>query len=89
MADVLKLRGGAALSSFRLEKIEAALAAQGFAARLYAEAFGQDAQFAKFYRSLEAYKASFANKSDVLVIDPASTEFFKPYRQGGSASAAN
>ena len=59
------------------------------AARLYAEAFGQDAQFAKFYRSLEAYKASFANKSDVLVIDPASTEFFKPYRQGGGASAAN
>lgn len=37
MADVLKLRGGAALSSFRLEKIEAALAAQGIAARLYAE----------------------------------------------------
>ena len=59
------------------------------AARLYAEAFGQDAQFAKFYRSLEAYKASFANKSDVLVIDPASTEFFKTYRQGGGASAAN
>ncbi len=37
MADVLKLRGGAALSSFRLEKIEAALAAQGIQARLYAE----------------------------------------------------
>ena len=37
MADVLKLRGGAALSSFRLEKIEAALAAQGHQARLYAE----------------------------------------------------
>ena len=37
MADVLKLRGGAALSTFRLEKIEAALAAQGHAARLYAE----------------------------------------------------
>ena len=37
MADVLKLRGGAALSSFRLEKIEAALAAQGINARLYAE----------------------------------------------------
>ncbi|SFN16301.1 phosphoribosylformylglycinamidine synthase [Formivibrio citricus] len=37
MADVLKLRGGAALSSFRLEKIETALAAQGISARLYAE----------------------------------------------------
>ncbi|MBV2164056.1 protease modulator HflC [Comamonas nitrativorans] len=59
------------------------------AARTYAEAFGQDAQFAKFYRSLEAYKASFANKGDVLVVDPASTEFFKSYRSGGAAAAAN
>lgn len=37
MADVLKLRGGAALSSFRLDKIEAALADLGFKASLYAE----------------------------------------------------
>ena len=57
------------------------------AARIYAQAFGQDAQFAKFYRSLEAYKASFASKSDVLVLDPASTEFFKSYRSGGAAVA--
>src|SRR2546427_8120653 len=33
------------------------------AARTYAEAFGKDPQFAQFYRSLEAYKASFAKKS--------------------------
>jgi membrane protease subunit HflC len=50
------------------------------AARVYAEAFGRDAQFAQFYRSLEAYKASFANKSDVMVLDPASSEFFKVFR---------
>ncbi|GAA5786252.1 phosphoribosylformylglycinamidine synthase [Chitiniphilus shinanonensis] len=37
MADVLKLRGGAALSAFRIEKLQAALAAQGIPARLYAE----------------------------------------------------
>ncbi|TJZ74805.1 phosphoribosylformylglycinamidine synthase [Chitiniphilus eburneus] len=37
MADVLKLRGGAALSAFRIEKLQAALAAQGIQARLYAE----------------------------------------------------
>lgn len=58
------------------------------AARVYAEAFGQDPQFAKFYRSLEAYKASFANKSDVMVVDPSSTDFFQAYRRS-SAGASN
>ncbi|MFN4003260.1 MAG: protease modulator HflC [Hylemonella sp.] len=56
------------------------------AARIYAEAFGRDPQFAQFYRSLEAYKASFANKSDVMVLDPNGSEFFKVFR--GSAPAA-
>jgi membrane protease subunit HflC len=55
------------------------------AARIYGEAFGKDPQFAQFYRSLDAYKASFNNKSDVLVLDPASSEFFKVFRNGGSA----
>ena len=45
------------------------------ASALYADAFGRDAQFAKFYRSLEAYRASFRNKSDVMVLDPASDVF--------------
>ena len=58
------------------------------AARIYAEAFGKDPQFAQFYRSLDAYKASFANKSDVMVLDPSSSEFFKVFR-GGVAPAAN
>ena len=58
------------------------------AARIYAEAFGKDPQFAQFYRSLEAYKASFAKRSDVMVLDPASSEFFKVMRGGvGSAPA--
>jgi membrane protease subunit HflC len=47
------------------------------AARIYSEAFGKDPQFAQFYRSLDAYKASFAKKSDVMVLDPSSSEFFK------------
>jgi membrane protease subunit HflC len=56
------------------------------AARLYADAFGRDPQFAQFYRSLEAYKATFNKKSDVMVLDPASSEFFKVMRgQGGAA----
>lgn len=49
------------------------------AARAYNEAFGRDPTFAQFYRSLEAYKASFASKNDVLVMDP-SSEFFKGLR---------
>ena len=56
------------------------------AARIYAEAFGRDPQFAQFYRSLDAYKASFSKKSDVMVVDPSSSEFFKVFR--GSASPA-
>lgn len=49
------------------------------AARAYSEAFGRDPAFAQFYRSLEAYKASFAGKSDVMVVDP-SSDFFKAMR---------
>ena len=50
------------------------------AARIYAEAFGRDPQFAQFYRSLEAYKIIFNKKGDMMVIDPQSTEFFKSLR---------
>ena len=57
------------------------------AAKIYAEAFGRDAQFAQFYRSLDAYKASFNKKSDVMVVDP-SSEFFKAFRGSSGASAA-
>ena len=49
------------------------------ASALYADAFSRDAQFAQFYRSLDAYKASFNKKSDVMVVDP-SSEFFKAMR---------
>lgn len=51
---------------------------------IYAESFGRDPQFAQFYRSLDAYKASFSKKSDVLVLDPNSSEFFKTMRSGGA-----
>src|SRR5690349_9611204 len=58
------------------------------AAAIYAEAFGRDPQFAQFYRSLDAYKLSFNKKSDVLIVDPSSSEFFKAFRGGGGAAAA-
>lgn len=57
------------------------------ASALYAEAFGRDPQFAQFYRSLEAYRASFRNKTDVMVLQPDS-DFFKAMRGGGAGGAA-
>ena len=49
----------------------------GEATRVYAEAFGKDPKFAEFYRSMDAYRASIGKKGDVLVIDPASSDFFR------------
>jgi membrane protease subunit HflC len=46
------------------------------ASAIYAQAFGQNPEFFTFYRSLEAYRASFRNRSDVMVIDP-SSDFLK------------
>lgn len=46
------------------------------AAATYASAFGRNSEFYAFYRSMEAYKQSFKNKSDVMVLDPSSS-FFK------------
>jgi membrane protease subunit HflC len=60
----------------------------GQAAAIYAEAFGRDPQFAQFYRSLQAYMASFGKKGDVMVIDPSSSDFFRAFRGGGSGAGA-
>ncbi len=57
------------------------------ASALYADAFGRDPQFAQFYRSLEAYRASFRQKNDLMVMDP-SIEFFRTMRGSGSAGAS-
>ncbi|MEQ1629218.1 MAG: protease modulator HflC [Gallionella sp.] len=45
------------------------------ASAIYAAAFGRNAEFYAFYRSLEAYKQSFKSKSDVMVLDPSSSYF--------------
>ena len=52
------------------------------AAAIYAKAFSENPEFYTFYRSLDAYRASFKNKSDVLVLDP-NSEFFKYFRSPG------
>ncbi|HSW05768.1 protease modulator HflC [Aquabacterium sp.] len=56
------------------------------ASLLYADAFGRDPQFAQFYRSLEAYRSTFRNRSDVMVLDP-SSDFFKAMRGSGAGAA--
>ena len=56
------------------------------ASQIYAEAFGKNPEFYKFYRSLEAYRATFKNHGDVMVID-SNSEFFKYFRKPGVGGA--
>ncbi len=56
------------------------------ASALYADAFGRDAQFAQFYRSLEAYRATFRSRGDVMVLDP-NNDFFRAMRAGAPGPA--
>ena len=57
------------------------------ASAIFAEAFGQNPEFASFYRSLEAYRSSFRARSDLLVLDP-SSEFFRYFRAPAGQSGA-
>lgn len=56
------------------------------ASQIYAQAFGKSPEFYKFYRSLEAYRASFKSRSDVMVVDP-NSEFFKYFKSTGSVNS--
>ncbi|MGB1984324.1 MAG: protease modulator HflC, partial [Porticoccaceae bacterium] len=46
------------------------------AAGIYAAAYQQDPEFYSFVRSLNAYKQSFSNKGDIMLVEPDS-DFFK------------
>jgi membrane protease subunit HflC len=48
----------------------------GRAAEIYAKAYNQDHEFYAFYRSLNAYKKSFNDSSDIMVLEPDS-DFFR------------
>jgi len=52
------------------------------ATSLYADAYGQDADFYSLYRSLNAYKEAFSSESDLLVLEPDS-EFFRYFNKSG------
>lgn len=54
------------------------------ASAIYSAAFGRNPEFYSFYRSLEAYKQTFKNKSDVMVLDPSSS-FFKYLKNSGKS----
>ena len=58
------------------------------ASALYADSFGRDPNFAQFYRSLDAYRAAFRNRSDMMVLD-SSSDFFKAMRGSGSSAAGS
>ncbi len=46
------------------------------ASAIYATAYNKNPEFYAFYRSMQAYRESFASKSDLMVLDP-SSDFFK------------
>ena len=50
------------------------------AAEIYAQAYNQDPEFYAFYRSLNAYKTSFKDRSDVMILEPDS-DFFKYFKE--------
>lgn len=52
------------------------------ASAIYAQAFSDNPEFYAFYRSLEAYRAGFKNKSDILVLEP-NSDFFRYFRSPG------
>ncbi len=54
------------------------------ATAIYGVAFSRNPEFFDFYRSLEAYKQSFKNKSDIMVVDP-SASFFKYFTGSGKS----
>lgn len=51
----------------------------GTAAKIYADAYNKDKEFYGLYRSLGAYRKTFANKGDILVVEP-NSEFFKYFK---------
>jgi membrane protease subunit HflC len=57
------------------------------ASAVYAQAYTQNPEFYSFYRSLEAYRATFRSKSDLMVLDP-SSDFFQYFKDPGASRAA-
>lgn len=52
------------------------------AAEVYAKAYGADAEFYRFYRSINIYRQGFANRDNVMVLEP-NGELFKYFKNAG------
>ncbi|WP_440875098.1 protease modulator HflC [Thalassotalea sp. PLHSN55] len=63
------------LATAQKEALETRGEGDALAAKVYADAYKQDAEFYNFYRSLQAYENSFNSKSDIMVVKPDS-DFF-------------
>ena len=57
------------------------------AAAIYAKAFQANPEFYSFYRSMDAYRATFRGRSDLLLLQPDS-DFFRYLRDPGGKSGA-
>ncbi len=58
----------------------------GRAAKVYADAYTQDESFYGLYRSLEAYRRTFSNPKDIIVVTPQS-QFFDYFNQSSKSTA--
>lgn len=56
------------------------------ASQIYADAFGKDPSFAQFWRSMEAYRNTFRDKGNVMVLEP-NSDFFRYMRSPGGNTA--
>lgn len=64
------------LANAQKEAFEIRGEGDALAAKVYADAFKEDAEFYSFVRSLEAYENSFNSKNDIMVVKPDS-DFFR------------
>jgi membrane protease subunit HflC len=55
--------------------------------RIFAEAFGKDPEFFRFYRSMQAYEQSFKSGDTRMLMSPDS-EFFRYFRDSRGGAAA-
>jgi len=55
------------------------------ASAIYAAAYGANPEFYNFYRSLETYRSTFRNKSDMLVLDP-NSDLFRYFKSPGASA---
>lgn len=56
--------------------------------RIYAAAYGQDAEFFEFYRSMESYRTALGNSGTTMVLSPDSA-FFRYFGSSGELPPAN